>query len=115
MTHTVDIDARGEPQTVTVIAQDSHRNGVGGEPFVVSLFNIANPDGSEQMRMIGISFLGPNRQFFIDHTAVLDLKLAADGVITFGENSWRGSDIYGPVLADAWAAESEWDPFEECE
>jgi len=100
-----DIDARGDPQTVRVLSQAHHRNGVGGEPFVVSLFDVADDEGISHF--LAMSF-GNTRHEFIDRTGVLDLKLAADGVIAFGDNSWRGSDLYGPVLADAWELNDEY-------
>ena len=119
-----------DDELIDVIGQSQHRNGVGGVPLVVSLFDKAgNRPGDLTQHMVGISFLtgengtkgGNRRQRFIDHTAVLDIGLLFDGVITMGDNSWRGSDLYGPVLADAWEkVESEkypdlpvWDDDEE--
>ena len=64
-----------------------HRNGVGGAPFHVVLFN----DGDEGP-MLAIVF---DEKF---HCAVLHRdKLAADD-IAFASNSWRG-DRYSPTSA----------------
>lgn len=92
----------GDDEVALVLRQSRHRNGVGGEPFVVSLFDKQGEESDRPQHMVAISFLTGSRGDFIDRTAVLDLTLLIDGVIDFGENSWRGSDLYGPMLADAW-------------
>jgi hypothetical protein len=72
-----------------------HRNGVGGAPFHVAIFDEddgARPD--DQGRMVGIVFETPN------HCAVLDISKLANGDIAFGSNSWRG-DAYEPQLRKA--------------
>ncbi len=80
---------------IYVHAIDYHRNGIGGAPFYVVIFDEdkgAHPD--DQGRKIAIVFEEPW------HTAVLDIaKLAADD-IEFGSNSWRG-DEYEPHLRKA--------------
>lgn len=80
-----------------------HRNGVGGVGFhvvkftcpeagemVAILFELADPDHSE------VQWNG--------HCAVLNRDLLADGIIAFGENSWRG-DQYEAELREAIAKE----------
>ena len=90
---------------ITIIDQDYHRNGVGGAGVVFTLFDreeIGYGGEPRVRRMLGVSFTG-SRQFFVEHTAVLDLQETVDGNIEFARgNSWRGSDEFGPTLADAW-------------
>lgn len=61
---------------LTIIDLAHHRNGIGGAPFAVILF--------EQDR----------------HCAVLDVDKLVQGDITFGSNSWRG-DRFEPSLRQA--------------
>lgn len=102
MIHEGRVENHRETATVKVLSQDYHRNGVGGEGFVASLFDVIRDDGTTQ-RMIAMSF-GRNRQDFITQTGVVDVNLLADEEVgvTFGLNSWRGSDHYGPILADCY-------------
>jgi len=74
---------------------DHHRNGIGGAPFHVVIFDedkSAHPD--DQGRKVGIVFEQPN------HCAVLDIAKLAAGDIAFMSNSWRG-DEYEPHLRNA--------------
>jgi hypothetical protein len=64
-----------------IISFSHHRNGIGGAPFTVILFEDAGPEGS---RKIGIVFEQEA------HCAVLDVDKLAHGDIAFGRNSWRG-------------------------
>lgn len=75
-----------------IIAIVFHRNGIGGAPFHVVLFD-DNP-GPEASRKVGIVFDQAH------HCAVLDVARLAAGDIAFGSNSWRG-DAYEPHLRDA--------------
>ncbi len=98
-----------EASNIRVLKQDYHRNGVGGNGFVVSLFEWDTDDVDDDKRFVGISF-GSSREEFIFNTAVLHLGQLQDGNIEFARgNSWRGSDHCGPALADAW---NEFDPEE---
>src|SRR5262245_35253166 len=65
-----------------------HRNGVGGEPFDVVLFE---DDGEHGSRKVAIVFDEPGR------CAVLDVGKLAEGNVRFGQNSWRG-DLYEGTL-----------------
>jgi hypothetical protein len=66
-----------------------HRNGVGGESFsVVSFYYKENKSD-----MIGIVFSGDGQ------VAVFDRKLLGEGIIEFGENSWRG-DVFESSLRE---------------
>jgi hypothetical protein len=114
-THTLNPD-------VSVVAQDYHRNGVGGAGFVVSLFQWRNQgDEGEPRLFVGVSFFPDykddgrgTREAFREHTAVLDLGLLTDGCIEISKNSWRGADHVGPTLATAWQEhDPSYDPFEE--
>lgn len=69
------------PSTLRLLDQARHRNGIGGAPFSVVLFE----DG--ESRKLGILFDAP------DHCAVFDLAKLAQGDIAFGSNSYRG-DCY---------------------
>jgi hypothetical protein len=71
-----------------IVAASSHRNGVGGAPFGVVLFEDCGEEGS---RKVGIVFAEDG------HCAVLDVAKLAAGDIAFMSNSWRG-DLYEPAL-----------------
>ena len=73
---------------LTIIAIDSHRNGICGAPFDVVLFR------EGRTRMLGILFEAEA------HCAVFDVAKLAAGDIAFGSNSWRG-DNYEPDLRRA--------------
>jgi hypothetical protein len=80
---------------IRVRAIDFHRNGVGGAPFHVAIFDEdkgVHPE--DQGRKIGIVFEQPGQ------CAVLDIAKLAAGDIAFGSNSWRG-DEYEPHLRKA--------------
>jgi len=77
-----------------IITIAHHRNGVGGAPFDVVLFDEAKRAHPENHRKVGIVFDEPG------HVAVLDIAKLAAGDIAFGSNSWRG-DNYEPHLRDA--------------
>jgi hypothetical protein len=66
-----------------------HRNGIGGAPFYVVSFK-----STDKQNMVGILFEGDAE------CAVLDVDMLKDGVIEFGQNSWRG-DNYEPELRQA--------------
>jgi hypothetical protein len=74
-----------------IINFDTHRNGIGGAPFAVVLFEDQGEEGS---RKIAILFDAPY------HCAVLDVDKLAKGDIAFGSNSWRG-DRFEPSLRKA--------------
>jgi hypothetical protein len=76
---------------LTIIDIAHHRNGISGAPFDVTLFEDHDPEDS---RKVAILFEEPC------HCAVLDVGKLAQGVITFGSNSWRG-DHYEPHLRKA--------------
>ena len=65
-----------------------HRNGVGGAPFKVAVVNDA-----DEGQMLVVMFEEEG------HTAVFNLQKLAQGVIEFGENSWRG-DKYEAELRE---------------
>jgi hypothetical protein len=71
-----------------------HRNGIGGAPFYVVLFN-----DSESYKL-GIVFDSP------DHVAILDVGRLICGNIAFGENSYRG-DVYETPLRAAIAKQMQ--------
>jgi hypothetical protein len=80
---------------IKIRAIDYHRNGVGGAPFHVAIFDEdKGAHADDQGRKVGIVFEQP------DHCAVLDIAKLANGDIAFGSNSWRG-DEYEPHLRKA--------------
>ena len=76
---------------LTIIDTAHHRNGIGGAPFDVALFEDHGPEGT---RKVAVLFEAPH------HCAVLDVDKLAHGDIAFGSNSWRG-DHYEPELRKA--------------
>ncbi len=76
---------------LTIIDLAHHRNGIGGAPFAVILFEEAGEEGS---RKVAILFEPAG------HCAVLDVDKLAQGDIAFGSNSWRG-DRFEPSLRKA--------------
>jgi hypothetical protein len=78
---------------IKVRAIDYHRNGIGGAPFHVAIFD-EDKHADDQCRKVAIIFERP------DHCAVLDIAKLATGDIAFGSNSWRG-DEYEPHLRRA--------------
>lgn len=116
---------------VRVVAQDYHRNGVGGVGFVVSLVEWSDPEAPTP-HFVAISFYGDpdetqddprtRRALFVEHTAVLQIDLLSAGVIEMYNapqgNAWRGADYVGPSVADAWQARcrsqpTPYDPFDD--
>lgn len=84
------------PLTIVDVAR--HRNGICGTPFTAVIF-----DDADEGRMIATLF---DSDTGAPRCAVYNLKLLAEGVIAFGENSWRGDwyfDALAPLLA-AWEA-----------
>ena len=76
---------------LTIMDFAHHRNGIGGAPFAVILFEEAGAEGS---RKVAILFEQDG------HCAVLDVDKLAQGDIAFGSNSWRG-DRFEPSLRKA--------------
>lgn len=71
-----------------------HRNGVAGAPFSVVKF-VCPENGP----MVGIVFaLDDDDDFGWDgRCAVFQSDLLADGIIAFGQNSWRGDHYEIPL------------------
>ena len=61
-----------------------HRNGVSGTPFHVILFTSDEAPANPKMAVV---FDQPGA------VAVFDLDLLSEGVIKFGQNSFRGDDF----------------------
>lgn len=88
---------------VEIIAADYHRNGVGGEPFYVVLFNDLESEDHDQNPMVAVLFHEPMT------CAVLSVPRLATATIEFGMNSWRGdrySDALRPAL-QTWLKKNE--------
>lgn len=73
---------------LSIIAFAHHRNGIGGAPFDVILFEDTGPEGS---RKLAIVFEQEG------HCAVLDVDKLASGDIAFGSNSWRAERFEEPL------------------
>jgi hypothetical protein len=71
-----------------IITFAHHRNGIGGAPFAVILFEDTGPEGG---RKVAILFEQES------HCAVLDVDKLAAGDIAFGSNSWRGDRFEEPL------------------
>jgi hypothetical protein len=80
-------------EVTKIIDTAHHRNGVGGRGFSVVKFI----DADEQRTMLAVVFDEREQDNRESVTAVFDLNLLAEGVIAFGENSWRG-DQYDEAL-----------------
>ncbi len=82
-------------QRIHVRALDRHRNGIGGAPFHVAIFDEGKgADPEDRGRKVAVVF---EERY---HCAVLDVAKLAAGDIAFGSNSWRG-DEYEPHLRKA--------------
>lgn len=73
-------------ETLNILVQDFHRNGVGGAPFNVYLAK----DSEGDVKLI-IAFEED------ENTAVFSLQGLAHGDISFHTNSWRG-DVFRDAL-----------------
>ncbi|RPJ36895.1 MAG: hypothetical protein EHM35_07345 [Planctomycetaceae bacterium] len=99
-------------EKIKVLAIDSHRNGIYGQPFSVVLFEWR--DDGKARRMLGIE-LGEEAEKDLGAapTFVVDVDMAAAGNVEFGHNSWRGDHFTGALrkaIAE-WrdAQRAEWD------
>jgi len=77
-----------------IIKTAYHRNGIVGKPFNVTIFE----SDEHKRRFLAVTFDKNG------HYAVLDLDLAAQGVIEFAINSWPGEkfvdDLPNPTDPD---------------
>jgi hypothetical protein len=74
--------------SVNIVNWAYHRNGVGGAPFHVVLFDDVE---DENTRKVAVLFKEPY------HCAVLDVAKLSAGDIAFGSNSYRG-DVFENAL-----------------
>ena len=70
---------------VKVLSMSHHRNGIGGDPFDVAIFE--DDDGTVK---VAVDFGG-------SAFAVLQVDKLSAGDIAFGSNSWRGDQYAGRV------------------
>jgi hypothetical protein len=77
---------------IKILKTDYHRNGVGGEPFKAIIFQHSEDDDDTPKTMVAIRFADDKKKggFSAPRCAVFDLALLYEGVIEFGQNSWRG-------------------------
>jgi len=77
---------------IKIIKTSHHRNGVSGEPFKVIIFEHSEDDDDMPKTMVAVRFADDSKDggFSAARCAVFDLALLYEGVIEFGENSWRG-------------------------
>ena len=95
-----------------------HRNGIGGDPFYAVLFHDPKVAGSRFIGIVPSIYVPASDGEDADLTPtynsdsgcvpcyVLDVRLAAQGNIEFGSNSWRG-DNYFPELVEAAQTHAE--------
>ena len=79
---------------------DFHRNGIGGIPFFVVLFNDTEVPGGEMVAIIpSDAFRIPDDgEFHESPCFVLEVNETAKGNIKFAQgNSWRGDNYYLPL------------------
>lgn len=108
-------DFRGDHMKGKVVSVDYHRNGVGGAGFVTAAIKCQfNDEGDEQM-FVTMSFFGypSSRNTFIEQTGAVDASIAATGNVRFFENSWRGSDMFGEIVAEAFEKSRDYNPWED--
>lgn len=95
-------------EPVRVVKQDYHRNGIGGDGFIVSLVDW--PEAGEDLvtpHFVAVSFTDPDSrhergeqiEYMRSHTAVLSIDQLMVGDI---KNAWRGADRVGPAVVQAW-------------
>lgn len=96
--------------SVRIIKQDYHRNGIGGDGFIVSLVDW--PEADEKAvtpHFVAVSFPDPDSrhergeqiEYMRSHTAILSIDQLMVGDI---DNAWRGADMVGPYVVKAWEA-----------
>ena len=87
----------GTIQDSKVISVAHHRNGVGGMPFYVVLFEC----GEMNQTMVAVSFEDDEGEGYQNpRVAILGVDLLAKNDIAFGSNSWRG-DRYASFVRGA--------------
>lgn len=88
----------------SVIEQmSSHRNGVGGSGFVVcTITRTTDEEGGEgEGTFLTMSFDRTSRYAFATNTGAVLIELLPDIQFANG-NSWRGADMFGEAIADAY-------------
>lgn len=80
-----------------VVKKASHRNGVAGEPFRVAI--VDDTEVGDKMLVVMFPTSG--------HTAVFSLDLLSQGIIEFGENSWRGDRYEGKLRNELYPNEDD--------
>ena len=68
-----------------------HRNGIGGEPFKVVLFDMQE-SGEPARKMVAIRFDDDVDDFYVSpRIAVFDVAMLSQGIIEMSQgNAWRG-------------------------
>lgn len=92
-------------QVKRIISMARHRNGVGGNPFVVTLFESYGSRDAYVAISMAPECTDPSdkqRRDFIDNTAVLRVADLIAGDVSFGVASLSGSDTWGRDIADAY-------------
>lgn len=80
-----------------VVKQDYHRNGSGGEGFVVSLI-----DNGAEDRYVSISFFEDDDGLSIERTATLNVPLLMQGIIEFDRGAGKRAEYFGPIVKEHW-------------
>lgn len=115
------------PGIKRIIAQDYHRNGIGGNGTIVTIFEPEPEEGIPAGPFLAMTidpelvgdhvptesrvkyrggFVAADEQSrliqFAANTYAVHLGMAVDGDIEFTSNSWRAGDHWGPGIAEAW-------------
>ena len=71
-----------------------HRNGIGGEPFKVVLFDMQE-SGEPARKMVAIRFDDDVDDFYVSpRIAVFDVAMLSQGIIEMSQgNAWRGDSL----------------------
>ena len=89
-----------ELKNLQIVNADTHRNGVGGQPFKVALVDDPNDGDTKLVIMFAERY----------YTAVLSLdKLIQNEDIAFGSNSYRGDIFDDELRPELWDSEEEED------
>jgi hypothetical protein len=72
---------------IKILKVAHHRNGMLGNSFHVVTFK------NYDLTMVGIVFDKPEPYNFDKKVAILNIDLLSQGIIEFGENSWRGDEF----------------------
>lgn len=80
---------------ITILEKSYHRNGIFGAPFWLVRF-IGEGETGGRDELVAVLFREHH------HCAVFNPRLAADGIIAFGANSYRGDEYEHMLRPIVW-------------